>query len=215
MSRLLAAQPDPAAVEALLAKEAIPSALLLELQFASVTARISDWQGYVVDGNGVTWAGLGELVGISDLEGGSDNLAPLREYILGIPWELLDKESTPTQIQSRIPALIGAPSEYRGRSANLSFQLFDPDLTDQFGRPLPVGVPVALDAGLMTNVSWSLAPGAGGVITTLRVEGVLARKGSPQYGLLTDRDQKRRYGDDEGLEFVPEVMSTNVNWTDW
>ncbi len=50
---------------------------------------------------------------------------------------------------------------------------------------------------------------------TLRVESVLARKGAPLFGLLTDRDQKRRYVDDEGLRYVPEVMSTAVKWTDW
>ena len=43
----------------------------------------------------------------------------------------------------------------------------------------------------------------------------LARKGAPQYGFLTYQDQLRRHPTDEGLQFVPEVVSTEVQWTDW
>lgn len=215
MSRLLSAQPDPAAVEAVLARDVVSWALMLELQFASGTVRLSNTAVPITDRNGATWSGLGDLVGMSDIEGGAGSLAPLREYYLGIPWEFLGADSIPGQAAARIPGLIGAASEYRGRPANLYAQLFDADVYDGRGRATPVGVPMALDAGLMTNVSWTFAPGGTAVMLTLRVESVLARKGAPLFGLLTDRDQKRRYGDDAGLEYVPEVMSTAVKWTDW
>lgn len=215
MSRLLAAQPDPAAVEAALSREVVSWALLLELQFLSGTIRLSNTTVPVVSADGTTWSGLGELAGMSDIEGGPDTLAPLREYYLGIPYEFLGPASVPSQSVARIPALIGHASDYRGRPANLFAQLFDGDSYDQHGRAQPVGLPIALDAGLMTNVGWTFGPGDNHVMLTLRVEGVLARKGAPLFGLLTDRDQKRRYGDDNGLRYVPEVMSTNVKWTDW
>jgi len=86
MSRLLAAQPDPAAVEAALSGDVVSWALLLELQFVSGTIRLSNTTVPVVDGAGTTWSGLGDLVGMSDIEGGPGNLAPLREYYLGIPY---------------------------------------------------------------------------------------------------------------------------------
>lgn len=215
MSRLLAAQPDPAAVEAALARDVVSWALMLELRFVSGTIRISNTAVPVTDRTGATWQGLGDLVGMSDLEGGPDSLAPLREYHLGIPWEFLGPDSLPPRSAARIPGLIGDASDYRGQPANLYAQLFDADVYDARGRAAPVGVPIALDAGLMTNVGWSFAPGDGGVMLTLRVESVLARKGAPLFGLLTDRDQRRRHGDDQGLRFVPEVMSTAVKWTDW
>lgn len=215
MSRLLAAQPDPAAVEAALARDVVSWALLLELQFASGTIRLCNAAIPITDISGATWSGLGDLVGMSDIEGGPDTLAPLREYYLGIPWEFLSADSIPAQASARIPGLIGDAADYRGRPANLFAQLFDADVYDARGRAAPVGVPIALDAGLMTNVGWSFGPGDGGVVLTLRVESVLARKGAPLFGLLTDRDQKRRYVDDEGLRYVPEVMSTAVKWTDW
>ena len=215
MSRLLAAQPDPAAVEAALTRDVVSWALLLELRFASGTIRLCNAAIPITDISGATWSGLGDLVGMSDIEGGPDTLAPLREYYLGIPWEFLSADSIPARASARIPGLIGDAADYRGRPANLFAQLFDADVYDARGRAAPVGVPIALDAGLMTNVGWSFAPGDGGVMLTLRVESVLARKGAPLFGLLTDRDQRRRHGDDAGLRFVPEVMSTAVKWTDW
>lgn len=215
MSRLLSAQPDPAAVEAVLARDVVSWALMLELQFASGTVRLSNTAVPITDRNGATWSGLGDLVGMSDIEGGPDTLAPLREYYLGIPWEFLSADSIPAQASARIPGLIGDAADYRGRPANLYAQLFDADVYDARGRAAPVGVPIALDAGLMTNVGWTFGPGDGAVVLTLRVESVLARKGAPLFGLLTDRDQRRRHGDDQGLRFVPEVMSTAVKWTDW
>jgi hypothetical protein len=215
MSRLLAAQANPAAVEAVLSRDVVSWALLLELQFVSGTIRLSNTSVPVTTADGAVWQGLGDLVGVSDMDGGPDNLAPLREYHLGVPWEFLGADSVPSQASARIPALIGDAADYRGRPANLFAQLFDADAYDASGRALPVGVPVALDAGTMTNVGWSFGPGHGGVVLTLRVESVLARKGAPLFGLLTDRDQKRRYVDDEGLRYVPEVMSTAVKWTDW
>src|SRR5690606_23927330 len=69
MSRLLAAQPDPAAVEAALSGDVVSWALLLELQFVSGTIRLSNTTVPVVDGAGTTWSGLGDLVGMSDIEG--------------------------------------------------------------------------------------------------------------------------------------------------
>ena len=215
MSRLLAAQSDPAAVEAVLSRDVVSWALLLELQFVSGTLRLANTAAPVTDANGQVWSGLGDLVGMSDIEGGPGNLAPLREYYLGIPYEFLTQDSVPAQASARIPGLIGDAADYRGRPANLYAQLFDDDVYDARGRATPVGAPIALDAGLMTNVGWTFGAGDGGVVLTLRVESVLARKGAPLFGLLTDRDQKRRYGDDAGLEYVPEVMSTAVKWTDW
>ena len=215
MSRLLAAQTDPAAVEAVLARDVVSWALLLELQFVSGTIRIANTAVPVTTADGNTWQGLGELVGMSDIEGGPTNLAPLREYYLGIPWEFLGADSVPAQASARIPALIGGAAGYRGQPANLFAQLFDADAYDATGLAATVGEPIALDSALMTNVGWTFGPGDGGVILTLRVESVLARKGSPLFGLLTHRDQKRRYVDDEGMRFTLETLVRIFNWTDW
>lgn len=213
MSRLLAAQPDPAAVEAALNAEIVHAVLLLELRFASGTVRLSNSMQAVTDlQSGATWEGLGDLVGIGTAEAGPDQLAPYREYLLGMPWSVLDAESDPTRAMARIPELLGNPADYRSREAILYLQLMDMR-GDAHGRPVPIGVPVALDAGLMDHVEASYSPSA--VMLRMTVEGLLARKGIPAFGLLTSRDQQRRHPGDTGLEFVPEVMSTNPKWTDW
>ncbi|MDI3335860.1 hypothetical protein QKW60_05545 [Defluviimonas aestuarii] len=212
MSRLLAAQPNPTAVENALAKEAVHWAVLLELKFVSGTQYLSNMNVPFTDMLwGRTWVGTGELGGMSNIDGGPDDLAPYREYYLGLPWGVLNDESLPTQAASRLPELIGNPSDYRGREANLYIQLFDGAFSD--GRAFPVGVPIAIDKSLMQHATASYSPSA--AILTMKVEGLLARKGAPVFGLLTDRDQKRRHSTDNGLRYVPEVMSTSPKWTDW
>lgn len=214
MSRLLEGQPDPSAIISALSREVVHYILLCELRFASGTVYMSNQQGDFTDLKwGNTWRGLGGLVGIGDIDGGPDDLAPYREYLLGIPWQFLSDESSPTRATAQLPALIGKKSEYVGREANLWVQMFAPDAEDTHGRPIPLGYPIALDASLMSDVSWSFV--ADGALLRLKVEGLLARKGAPLFGMLTYKDQLRRHPGDEGLRFVAEVVSTNPTWTSW
>lgn len=213
MSRLLSAQPDPSSVAAFLSRDVVGAVLALEMQFASGTVRISNSLGRFIDAAGTEWAGLGDMVGMTDFAGG-DTLAPLREYTLGIPWEFLAEDtSSPAAGLARVPALIGDPSEYRGRAAILSMHLFEADALGLDGRSSPVGIPIVLDTGTMTNVGWSWSPGE--VMLTLKVEGLLSRKGAPLFGLLTERDHKRRHPTDQFLDFASEVVVTEVKWTQW
>ena len=214
MSRLLVNQPDPDAIVAALSDEVVHYALLAELRFLSGTVYLSNQQGEFTDALwGNTWRGLGDLVGMSDVSGGPDDLAPYREYLLGIPYDLLSDESEPTRASARIPALIGNPGEYRNREAILYLQMFSTVTEDAHGRPAMIGHPIALDVSLMSDVSWSYSPDL--AVLKLKVEGLLSRKGAPLYGFLTDRNQKNRHPGDNGLNYVTEVMSTQFKWTNW
>lgn len=210
MSIFLEGQPDPEALMAALDRETVTRALLLEMRFASQTVRISDWAVAFTDLRwGHRWAPGGGWVGMSDVARGADDLAPWRDYILGIPTEALSPEQA-AEI-GMLPAIIGNRAEYAGRDAVLYMQLFDG--VDAHGRAAPLGHPIALDWSLMDRVSGSFTPEA--ITLTLSCEGLMARKGSPQYGMLTHRDQARRHPGDNGLRFVPEVMATNPVWTTW
>lgn len=210
MSEFLADQPDPEAMLAVLRRGAFEVALLLELDFASGPLRICDWTVPVTDLRwGHAWIGARGLVGMSDVSGSSDDLAPVRQYQLGIPYEWMTEEERGRM--GMLPALLADRSEYVGRDAVLYLQLFDG--RDAHGRAAPIGYPIALDWGVMDRLSGSY--GSGGVSLSLSVEGLLARKGAPIFGLLTHRDQMRRHPGDEGLRFVPEVVSTNPVWTTW
>ncbi len=210
MSVFLDGQPDPVAVLAALSAGAVKSAFLLELKFNSGTIYVSDMNIPFIDPKwGHTWKGMGELVGMSEISASEGDLAPLREYVLGIPWEFLTDGEQAVSGMWRVPGLIGNKSDFIGREANLFMQLFDVDANDL----VPVGVPFALDSGLMDKVSASMTASA--AVLTLRVEGLLARKGAPIYGIMTDRDQQKRHPGDRGLEQIVEVNGTNVVWTDW
>ncbi|WP_158966263.1 hypothetical protein [Chachezhania sediminis] len=216
MSLYLANQPDPAAVQAQLENEAVHVFLLLEMRFSSGTVCLSNALLPFTDtdpAKGFTWQGFGNLVGVSDLEGGPEDLAPVMQYQLGIPWEILEDDERGVNGMGLIPGLIGDPAEYRNREAILYEQVMSDDVLDAHGRPTPVGIPTALHFGLMDTVSATYTPSA--AILSMSVEGPLARKGAPVYGMLTARDQIRRYPGDTGLNYVAEVMSTNPKWTDW
>lgn len=212
MSVYLSNQPDPAAVEAALRRESVHIVLLAEFQFASGTVYTSN-QLIPITTGGQTWQGFGDLVSVSAVSDSADTLAPLMEYSLGIPWELLTPEERATNGLGVIPGLIGTPSEYRGRTASLWEQVMSTDTLDEFGRPTPIGVPTALHSGAMDTPRASFTAATANL--TLSVEGAFIRAGAPVYGRLTHRDQQRRFPGDKGLRYVPEVVDTEISWTDW
>lgn len=199
---------QPQSVIDSLGGETIRRALLLEMKFKSGPVYVSDWNVPFRDSLlGREWQGLGDLVGIGNVTGG-DTLAPYREYVLGIPAKMLEGEGI-----GRIPELIGNRDEFVGREANLYMQMFDAERLDENGMPVILGNPFAIDLGLMDRVEASWSPGV--AVLKMTVEGMMARKGAPIYGLLTNRDQRRRHPGDKGLRFVPEVMSKSVKWLDF
>ncbi len=214
MSLFLDGQPDPVAVEAALQAETVSLLLLLELRFASGTRYLSSSNVPFVDAQwGHEWLGTGDMVSIAEISGGAQEMAPLIEYRLALPYELLADEEKGISGKGRIPALVGSPGEYLNRAAILWGQILSLTAVDVHGRPLPVGTPFAIHTGIMDRVKISFGPMQAQL--TLPVEGPLSRKGAPVYGMLTPRDQARRHPGDQGLRFVPEVTNTDVTWTTW
>ena len=211
MSVYLSNQPNPAAVEAALRKQSVHIILLAEFRFASGTVYTSNETVSFTDALwGHTWRGYGALVGVSSISDSVETLAPMMEYQLGIPWEVLAPEERGTNGLGKIPGLIGNPSEYRGRTAALWEQVMSHDVLDEHGRPTPIGVPTSIHTGTMDTPRASFS--ASFVSLTLNVEGAFVRAGAPVFGRYTPRDQQRRYPGDNGLRYVPEVVDTELNW---
>lgn len=206
MIEFLAAQPEEYrdTVLDLLGREAVHMAILFHMDFATTPVFLSNRNVPFTDLKwGHTWSqGSGLLVGLPEISGGDGQLAPFREFRLGLPNEWIDAENWAADLVS----MVGNVSEYRGRDAGLYGQLFDPDTG------APVGHPFAMDVGVMDRMTVSFP--VGGAIVTLTTEGFMSRKGAPVYGMQTYNDQKRRYPTDEGMEFTVEAEKT-VNWTDW
>lgn len=204
---------DRSAILSALQSEQVHLAWLVELEFASGAVRMSNENVPFNDGTN-TWVGMGDLIGMSAVSGGPGELAPAREYQLGIPRELLEAGEIGTGGLGRLPELVGSPAEYRNRQARLLGQVFSDSDTEADGRPSPVGTPFVLDFGLMdrVSISWSVE----GATLALGVESILSRKKSPVYGMLTHRDQLSRYAGDKGLRFLPEIATGVLpTWTSW
>ena len=206
MSIFLDAQPEAYrdAVAALLRREAVPSAIMISMDFADGAQRMCNRNVPFSDLRwGHTWgAGAHVPVAINDIEEDSEELAPFREYVIGIP----PPRDTPDTWRSNIVDSIRDVANYRGRECGLWLQLFDPDTG------APVGWPSALDISLMDKMRASFTAGA--AVVTMQVESLLARKGVPVYGMQTDMDQQRRYPGDLGMQFTAEA-SKLVVWTDF
>lgn len=206
MIEFLRAQPDEYRdqVMDLLGRGAVQMAVMLHMDFATNPIRLSNRNIPFTDLKwGHIWdAGHGLLVGMPEVTGGDNQLAPFREYSLGLPNEWIDSENWAADLVE----MVGNVGEYRRRDFCLYGQLFDPD-TNQ-----PVGHPFAFDISFMDRMTVSFP--RGGAVVSLSTESFMARKGVPVYGMLTYFDQKRRYPTDEGLQFVTEANKL-ITWTDW
>lgn len=52
---------------------------------------------------------MGDMVSIAEISGGAEELAPLIEYQLALPYELLAPGEVGVNGKGRIPALVGSP----------------------------------------------------------------------------------------------------------
>ena len=188
----------------LLQREAVPMAVMLQLEFASEPLLLSNRNVPFNDLKwGHTWgAGGGLLISLSEVSGGDNQIAPFREYSLGMPNEWIDS----TNWRATLVDMVDNPANYRGRHSGLYGQLFDPDSNQ------PVGFPFAFDVGIMDRIKVSFP--RGGAIVSLTTESFMARKGVPVYGMQTYFDQQRRHPTDEGLQFVTEAGKL-ITWTQW
>ncbi|MGK7663383.1 MULTISPECIES: hypothetical protein [unclassified Marinovum] len=209
MSIFLDAQPEEYqdAVAALLQREAVPSAILLSMDFADGAVRMCNRNIPFTDLRwGYEWGAASHLpIAINDIEvdsDGGEELAPFREYAIGIPPDPAEPELWAAKIVEDMSNV----ANYRGRECGLWLQLFDPDTG------APVGWPSALDTSLMDKMRASFTRGA--AVVFMQVESLLARKGVPVYGMQTDLDQQRRYTGDLGMQFTAEA-SRLVVWTDY
>lgn len=206
MSVFLDAQPVAARdrIAAILSGGVVPMAIMLSLDFADGPLRLCNRRVPFTDlKDGHTWgAGHGLLVSLPDLEMAEDSLNPFRQYQLGLPSDLIDLEEWAPEVISSI----SDRANYVTREVALYGQIFDP-MTGA-----PVGHPFAHDVAQMDRMTASFS--TAGAIVSLSVESFMARQGMPVYGMMTYRDQLRRFPGDEGMQFTTE-SGRLVTWTKW
>lgn len=204
MSIFFDGQPEPERLARLIEAEAVRVALLFHLDIDGAPFRVcSQTVGFRDRKWGARWEpGAGMMVGLPQLGGQDGELAPFREYHLG----MIGIRSAATGWQADIVDLVGRRSDWVWRDMALWLQFFDMAADE------PVGFPVALDTGVMSKMSAQF--GAAGSLLTLGVESAAARKGVPLGGLMTYRDQLARFPGDKGMEFTIENGKL-ITWTQW
>lgn len=158
------------------------------------------WSDSVVgfeDANGQFWEGAGQVIEISAPSGGADNFASFVEYKISFPTSMIDEGGV-----RGIPNVFSDRSIYLRRIARVGLQFFD-----DAGA---IGVPVILHTGEMYQPKLSASPG----LLSLSVvsENAFLNKRRPPFGDLTSSDQRGRYSDDAGLDFVPNAATEQKDW---
>lgn len=196
-------------IQAALKSSQLSATILVAFDFASGAVRLTDRAVPIRDGkDGFKWHPAPRTAAVRDVAGGPTDWAPLRIYELTIPNELLEQFSEET---GRFPDLDNKV-EYHKRTVTMSLQLVRV-ATGPHGEDEPLGYPMVLHTGLMDKLDVSMTNN--GVRYEMRAEGFLARKGVRGAGLVTDRDQKRRFPGDLGAEYVVEIEARPAVWPDY
>ena len=184
-----------AEIISLLSMTSVRSAWLIHLDFLNAPMRIWEGTGLLTTKDGKEWAGLGELGTVTGLEAAIGTAAPVANFTLSG----VDK--------SLMAQAVDTATQVTGRDATVYGQFFDDDFK-------PFGGVFAIWSGIMDQMTYS-ADGPTDRTINLSVEGLWTRRGRPAFGLYTDRDQRRRYPGDRGLEQVSALINKTVTWPDY
>lgn len=177
-----------AAFEAALLQQDVRPALFFEGQFATGFVRL--WTGLGnVDWNGQTWAGAGNLIGISAMEEGADIVARgVSVSLSGVPTSLVSV------------AIVDAQQGLPGR---MWVALVTPT-------GAIIADPVQAFVGRLDVPS--LADGGDTCTITISYEGRLIDLNTPRELRYTHESQQQLYLGDLGFEYVTSIQDAKINW---
>jgi hypothetical protein len=179
-------------------------ALFVAFAFKKAPLLVWEGDGPLVRG-GSTWFGMGHrqdgdgnpLQSIEGLEQAVNGTAPqLTLTLSGVDATVVEaarKDADADQIE--------------GRDLTIWIGFFDasqPGLT-------PLDGLVSLGTWIMQKPSFT-ATGPTLRTITLPCETLFAQRSRAPFGMLTDRDQQRRFPGDKALEFVPKMVDRSVTW---
>lgn len=164
------------------------------------------WEGDgPLDREGVTWRGIGTRV---DNDGSPlQSIDGLEEAVNGSAPQLTLTLSGIDATVTAAASQDAAAGEIEGRDLTIKIGFFDATLPGL----------VELDA-LMTLGVWTMqkpsftATGPMTRTITLPCETQFVQRSRAPFGLLTDRDQQRRYPGDLGCQFPPSLVDREVAW---
>ncbi|MBK8199239.1 MAG: hypothetical protein IPK75_12820 [Acidobacteria bacterium] len=179
------------AIEAQLAGATVVMAVLIKIAFASETAFL--WTGVGERSfGGERWTGIGSVISISEITRLQNGQADPFEIAVVADEEILRR------------GLIEFNDEAKDREISVYLQFLD------FEADAPLGPPWQIRDGVMRGAS--LAVGGDSMVLSITCDTLSSRRNRPAFGMLTDRDQKARFPDDRGLEFVHDTDGREILW---
>lgn len=182
-----------AGVEQALEGSNVPMLVLVELDFGSGFVRVTN-APYAINWNGHTWAGLGRLGGIDQVQEGAGLEAR------GVAFKLSGVPVSGEGDSENISLALG--EHYQGRDCRIWVAL----LNEQFAI-LPD--PKLIFLGRMDNME--IEVGATATIV-LRAENRLADLERPRVRRYNDGDQQLLFPGDIGLSFVEQMVDASIVW---
>jgi len=182
----------------------VVASLFVAFLFKSQPMRVWEGDG-VLDRGGFTWSGMGHrqdglgnpLQSIDGLEQAVNGTAPqLNLTLSGVDAQVV--------AAARKDA---AADEIEGRPLTVWLGFFR---NDQPGL-VPLDGLIPLGSWIMQKPSFT-ATGPVLRTITLPCETLFAQRSRAPFGMLTDRDQQRRFPGDKALEFVPKMVDRTVTW---
>lgn len=189
----------PETIAAKLAGRTVAASLLCFMDFRVTPRRW--WVGFGdLDAGGNTWQGTGKLIQIDGLEQPIGTVAPKMTFTL-------------SGVDSTIVSLArNASDRVKDRRCSVYVQFFD--VTPTNGETMPwakLDDPFAIWSGRMDQMTYA-AQGPASRTVILTAESLWTNRRRPAFGLLTDRDQNKRFPGDRGLEQVPSLVNKQSRW---
>jgi hypothetical protein len=194
----------PDTVRAQAQGQQVACALFVAFLFKSQPMRVWEGDG-ALDRGGFAWSGMGHrqdglgnpLQSIDGLEQAVNGTAPQLNLTL-------------SGVDARVVAAArkdAAADEIEGRPLTVWLGFFR---SDQPGL-MPLDGLIPLGSWIMQKPSFT-ATGPTLRTITLPCETLFAQRSRAPFGMLTDRDQQRRFPGDKALEFVPKMVDRTVTW---
>jgi hypothetical protein len=197
----------PSAVQAQLQGRHVIASLFVFFDFLSAPVRVWEGDG-PIDREGHTWLGMGQrqdgsgspLQGIDGLEQAVNGSAPQMTMTLsGVDATIVDLVNTDV-----------SAGEVEGREVTIFMGFYDATVAGL----VPLDSLVTIGVWYMQRPTFTTSGPATRTIT-LPCETIFSQRSRAPFGMLTDRDQQKRYPGDKALEFIPKMVDRTETWPEF
>lgn len=197
----------PETIKLALAGGRVDAVNLFRFDFNSATMRL--WMGGfgLRTNDGATWDNIGSFGDAEGIEQAVNGEAPQATFTLsGLDVTLVRTARDEWR------------EEAKNRLARAYIQFFGTDDPDDPENQRALDLPYPIWAGRMMTPTFDVGAGQdgepGNSSIKVSAESIFAKRSRPRAALYTDSDQKQRFADDDGFEFVADVVNKVVTWPD-